>query len=69
MDRDLDMSEEAATWGSEEESARPEAGVSLAYARYEEKAMWLELSECRGEETGEDRGTKEPGQVGPSSSQ
>lgn len=33
------------------------------------KAMWLELSECRGEETGGDRGTKEQGQVGPSGSQ
>lgn len=43
--------------------------MSMAYARYEEKATWLELSEYRAEETGEDRGTKEPGQAGPSSSQ
>lgn len=34
-----------------------------------EKVMWLELSEYRGEETGEDRGRKELGQVGPSTSQ
>lgn len=50
MDRDLDVSEETATWGSGKESSRPEAGVSLAYAWCEEKAMWLALSERRAEE-------------------
>lgn len=47
----------------------PEAGMSLAFAGYKEKAMWLELSEYRGEETGEDRGTRESDRVGMHSSQ